>query len=57
MSFDDWLVELGNLARKEECSDYVGWTGVECWRDAYDDGLTPAEAWRQEKEAGYDLGG
>ena len=47
MDFDTWLNELNAEAARR---DYAGanqfWqgTGADCWRDSFDDGMTPAEA-------------
>jgi hypothetical protein len=56
MTFEDWLVALSNIARLEGCSDYVADTGHECWEDAFNMGLTPEEAWADEKDAAHALG-
>lgn len=56
MSFDDWLIALSNLGRLEGCADYVDQTGTECWVQYFEEGLTPDQAWEQEKDAAYALG-
>jgi len=58
MTFDEYLVEIGHLALAEGCeTPYTQQTGCECWEEAFNDGLPPAEAWAEEKSCGaYDLG-
>lgn len=54
-SFEDWLKEIDVCARKagacEASESYVSWTGEDSWRDMYDDGLDPEEAWGEEEDA------
>jgi hypothetical protein len=54
MKFEDWLAAVDALADENGGSfpSYTQMTGVECWREAYDDGLTPDEAWSEEMWAG-----
>lgn len=57
LTFDQWLSDLDALARAEGCErSYVEQTGRECWQAPYDDGITPAEAWADEKDAAASLG-
>lgn len=57
--FSDWLKVLKRLIKEDmmnwagqvEPYDYVAQTGEECWKEMYDDGLSPAEAWQEEKDA------
>lgn len=52
-TFELWLAELDALAAAEGCdTPYTQQTGPECWRESYDDGMTPAEAWAEEKYYG-----
>lgn len=57
MTFTEWLAEIDALAKADGVSFTTGqtftqMTGPECWLDAFDDGMTPREAWEQEKMAG-----
>lgn len=57
LNFNEWLASVDVLADAEgaRCSDgrsYTEMTGRECWREAYDDGVTPQAAWSEEKLAG-----
>jgi hypothetical protein len=55
-AFRTWLSEVDALAAAEGCEkSYTRQTGPECWREAYDGGMSPAEAWAEEKYCGaYD---
>lgn len=51
MSFEQWKAELADELGKAfdmNGSEYIRQTGEECWREMYDDDLTPAEAAREE---------
>ena len=56
MTFGQWQAELDALASAEGCANYTEQTGSECWESSYNDGMTPAEAWAEEKSAAHDLG-
>jgi hypothetical protein len=53
VDFEDWIVALDQEFQK------IGWgyerymqqTGSECWREMFDDGLTPSEAVSEELSA------
>lgn len=54
MNWDDWKAQLASELGKRFATDgnnYIGQTGEECWRDMFDDGLTPAEAADEEASA------
>jgi hypothetical protein len=59
--FEKWLSELpGELAKRvvssvEEAHEYIKQTGHECWREMYDDDLTPSEAASAEYDAAMSL--
>lgn len=46
MTFEKWLEELNTIARAYgfKGAPIVEQTGAECWRECYDEGLTPREA-------------
>ncbi len=57
-----WLEELKNHIKEDmelwmkdvpdaEPYDYVAQTGIEPWLDMFNEGLTPIEAWEEEKSA------
>lgn len=51
--FQQWLCEIDRLAAVEGCATpYTQQTGSECWREQFEAGVTPAEAWREEKYCG-----
>jgi hypothetical protein len=57
MTFEEWLEAINDLAAADGAvSDpgiaYTDMTGAECWRASFDDGLSPEEAWDEEKAAG-----
>ena len=57
MKFEEWLAAIDALsdaegARSEDGRSYTEMTGRDCWRDAFDDGLSPQDAWSEEKLAG-----
>lgn len=43
----DWQTSWGNLPYTLPLADC---TGLECWRDAYDDGMTPLDAFHADQE-------
>lgn len=54
MDFDAWMKDL--TARLGETfgmdgAEYVRQTGVECWREMYDDGMSPEDAVSEEVSA------
>lgn len=54
MTFDDWKQQLvDELYRvfQVDGEAYIRNTGEGCWREAYDDGLTPREAAEEEAYA------
>jgi hypothetical protein len=54
-SFEEWLEELDRLAQAEGLEgSYVEQTGTECWLESYELGVTPAEAWEEEKSCAWD---
>lgn len=57
MTFDEWLAELDAIAKADGVSFTTGQTftqitGTDCWLDAFEDAMTPQEAWDEEKVAG-----
>lgn len=54
MDFTEWLAELKREYAKqsdmtaEEADAYVEGCGLECWRESYDDEMTPAECCEME---------
>jgi hypothetical protein len=56
MTFEDWLKQLAIELSKAfdleggvvDGAQYIKDTGVECWCEMFDDGLTPAEAANEE---------
>ena len=49
MPFEDYAAEIQTLA--EECGATDPgklYCEAEAWRESFDDGLTPSEAWREE---------
>lgn len=54
MSWEQWKAQLAiQLGRvfDTDGSDYIRQTGEECWREMFEDGLTPAEAASEEAYA------
>lgn len=57
LTFEMWkgrlVMELAGAMQMTivEARDYVRATGDECWRESYDDGLTPREAADEEAHA------
>lgn len=52
MTFEDYVTEMQTLA--EECGAAdpgKPYCDPEAWREAFEHGLTPGEAWRAEEEA------
>lgn len=57
MSFDEWLAAIDTLAdaegaRGKDGRSYTQMTGRDCWKEGFDDGLSPDDAWSEEKFAG-----
>ena len=59
MTFEEHCAAVDVLALKCGALDagqsYTAQTGVECWREGFDDGMTPAEAWSEEMWASADM--
>jgi hypothetical protein len=53
MPFDLWIDKLDQLALADGAGYVTFMTGEECWLDAYNDGMTPEEAWQEELSCGY----
>ena len=58
MTFDQWKSELAKELGKvfgfslDEGERYIAATGEDCWRESFDDGLSPKEAAGEEVNAG-----
>lgn len=52
MSFEEWCDEYDKIAAAEGAGEYTKQCGRECFRQTFDDGETPADAWHDEKLAG-----
>jgi hypothetical protein len=51
--FEAWLAAVDVLANAAGgTGSYTQQTGIECWRDSYEDDLTPEDAWWEEVWAG-----
>ncbi len=51
MDFENWKTELtAELGRvfATDGADYIRQTGEDCWREMFEDGLSPADAAREE---------
>ncbi len=47
--FDDWCDQIDALGRVRGCDfDYTRRTDRECWREMFEDGLTPSDALDEE---------
>jgi hypothetical protein len=60
MGFDEWKVALAKeLGRAFDMDglEYIRQTGDECWREMFNDGLSPAEAASEEVHAAATMGG
>lgn len=57
-AFAAWIADLKKVIVDDGGpADYVEQTGgVESWIEAFDDDMTPAEAWDEEKYAAHALG-
>jgi hypothetical protein len=56
MTFDQFLDAIDVLAKGDGIEgSYVEQTGHECWRDSFDDDMTPDEAWAEERSAAAEL--
>jgi hypothetical protein len=57
MNFEQWKRELANELEIQlamlpgDGAAYIKATGDECWREMFDDGLSPADAAEQEASA------
>jgi hypothetical protein len=52
MEFENWKTELAAELGRVFAMDgaaYIRETGDDCWREMFDDGLSPADAAREEK--------
>ena len=47
----DWQTSWGNLPYSLPLADS---TGLDCWRDSYDDGLSPLDAFHADQECWED---
>ena len=60
MTFDQWKSELATELSKifgfasDEGERYITATGDDCWRESFDDGLSPKEAASEEANAAID---
>lgn len=53
LKFDQWLNEIDRLARAEgNEGSYTKMTGADAWIESYNDGMSPADAWYEEKASG-----
>lgn len=59
MTFEEWLKQIDALALKrgavDEGKSYTDMTGHECWREMYDDEMTPEDAWGEEEWAAVSM--
>jgi hypothetical protein len=58
MKFEEYVAEIQTLA--EECGAAdpgKPYCDAEAWREAFDDGMTPSEAWREECLAAAEMQG
>lgn len=46
--FAAWIAEIREITAKAGCPTYVDSSGEEAWREQFDTGQTPAEAWSDE---------
>lgn len=59
MTFEEWKAQLAvELSKtfdweggKVDGEQYIKDTGDDCWREAFDDGLSPADAASEERQA------
>lgn len=54
MTFEEWKVELAaklGVAFSMDGTEYIRQTGEACWREMFDDGLSPDEAVSEEYAA------
>ena len=53
MTFAEYVSEINDLARRCDAipDGEENYCDPEAWRDAYQDGMTPAEAWGEEVSA------
>lgn len=57
MTLEEWFSELIKVASGDGEAEYIAGTTAADWRDFYEDGYTPEDAWRTEKAyAVQDLG-
>lgn len=58
MTFEQFLAEIDALATKDGVEgSYVAQTGEDCWRECFDGGDTPEDAWREERWAAAEAAG
>ncbi len=51
MEFEEWLSELRAHFAEWGHAGYIEESGMECWRQAYDDDRTPEQAFDDEMDA------
>jgi hypothetical protein len=56
MNFEEWLVDLADIARNDGAGEYVIEAGRNNFIELYDQGLLPDEAWQAEKDAVGSMG-
>lgn len=44
ITFDEWLTELQGLFARIEYPEYISQTGNDCWKEYYDNGDSPDDA-------------
>lgn len=49
LPFQQWLSRLRELTIANGVPDYLDGMDHHAWADAYEDGMTPEEAWAEEK--------
>lgn len=58
MNFEEWKIELeAELSRvfAMDGAEYVRQTGEECWREMFNEGLSPKEAVSEEASAAAEM--
>jgi len=54
MKLEDFCLEVDRLAASEGATDYTNMTGgPQMWRERFEQGMTPHEAWEDEKAVGW----
>lgn len=51
-NFEEWCDEFDRIASKEGAGDYTKKCGRESFKEMFEDGLSPDDAWLEEKLAG-----